>query len=333
MTNISENITLQELGRRAKAASLTLAAAPAEQKNQALHQMAAALLNNQKEILAANQRDLQYAQKMGMNAGLLDRLALDEKRLREMSGGLLALCELPDPIGEEMTRWQAASGIEIVQKRVPLGVVGLIYEARPNVTSDAAGICLKTGNAVLLRGGSDALQSNQALTKALRQGVQAAGLPADAVQLLEDTSRQYIDVLIPRGGAGLIKSVLQQATVPVIETGSGNCHIYVEATAQPQMAIDIVLNAKVQRPAVCNAAETLLIDAACAPQLLPQIAEALQQAGVELRGCPKARAILQSLPCQAATDEDWATEYGTLTIACRGTYQSLQHPPFRGYHH
>ena len=327
MTNISENITLQELGRRAKAASLTLAAAPAEQKNQALHQMAAALLNNQKEILAANQRDLQYAQKMGMNAGLLDRLELDEKRLREMSGGLLALCELPDPIGEEMTRWQAASGIEIVQKRVPLGVVGLIYEARPNVTSDAAGICLKTGNAVLLRGGSDALQSNQALTKALRQGVQAAGLPADAVQLLEDTSRQtasemmrlnqYIDVLIPRGGAGLIKSVLQQATVPVIETGSGNCHIYVEATAQPQMAIDIVLNAKVQRPAVCNAAETLLIDAACAPQLLPQIAEALQQAGVELRGCPKARAILQSLPCQAATDEDWATEYGALTIACR----------------
>ena len=190
MTNISENITLQELGRRAKAASLTLAAAPAEQKNQALHQMAAALMNNQKEILAANQRDLQYAQKMGMNSGLLDRLALDEKRLREMSGGLLALCELPDPIGEEMTRWQAASGIEIVQKRVPLGVVGLIYEARPNVTSDAAGICLKTGNAVLLRGGSDALQSNQALTKALRQGVQAAGLPADAVQLLEDTSRQ-----------------------------------------------------------------------------------------------------------------------------------------------
>ena len=264
MTNISENITLQELGRRAKAASLTLAAAPAEQKNQALHQMAAALLNNQKEILAANQRDLQYAQKMGMNAGLLDRLALDEKRLREMSGGLLALCELPDPIGEEMTRWQAASGIEIVQKRVPLGVVGLIYEARPNVTSDAAGICLKTGNAVLLRGGSDALQSNQALTKALRQGVQAAGLPADAVQLLEDTSRQtasemmrlnqYIDVLIPRGGAGLIKSVLQQATVPVIETGSGNCHIYVEATAQPQMAIDIVLNAKVQTAGRCTLA-------------------------------------------------------------------------------
>lgn len=325
MDNISENISLQELGRRAKAASLALAAAPAEQKNQALHQMAAALLNNQDEILAANQRDLQYAQKMGMSEAFQDRLALDEKRLREMSGGLLALCELPDPIGEEMARWQAASGIEIVQKRVPLGVVGLIYEARPNVTSDAAGICLKTGNAVLLRGGSDALQSNQALTKALRQGVQTTGLPPDAVQLLEDTSRetatemmrlnQYIDVLIPRGGAGLIKSVLQQATVPVIETGSGNCHIYVEASAQPQMAVDIVLNAKVQRPAVCNAAETLLIDEACAPQLLPQIASALQQAGVELRGCPKAQAILQG--CQAATEEDWATEYGALTIACR----------------
>lgn len=306
MTNISENVTLQELGRRAKAASLTLAATPAEQKNQALHQMAAALLNNQEEILAANQRDLQQAQKMGMSEAFQDRLALDEKRLREMSGGLLALCELPDPIGEEMARWQAASGIEIVQKRVPLGVVGLIYEARPNVTSDAAGICLKTGNAVLLRGGSDALQSNQALTKALRQGVQAANLPADAVQLLEDTSRQtaaemmrlnqYIDVLIPRGGAGLIKSVLSQATVPVIETGSGNCHIYVEASAQPQMAIDIVLNAKVQRPAVCNAAETLLIDEACAPQLLPQIAQPWGKPAWSCAAAPKPRLSCKTCP-------------------------------------
>lgn len=328
MDIVLENNLVNTLGRQAKAASLVLAAAPSEQKNQALHQMAAALLENEAAILAANQLDLQSAQRMGMSPAFLDRLKLDDKRLREMAGGLLALCELPDPIGQEMARWQADSGIEIVQKRVPLGVIGLIYEARPNVTSDAAGICLKTGNAVLLRGGSDALQSNQAITEALRKGVQAAGLPADAVQLLTDTTRsaakalmqlnQYIDVLIPRGGAGLIQSVLQQATVPVIETGSGNCHIYVEASAQPQMAIDIILNAKVQRPAVCNAAETLLIDAACAPQLLPQIAAALQAAGVTIHGCPQTQAILKNVtPCQPATDADWATEYGALTIACR----------------
>lgn len=326
MDIVAENNIVNTLGRQAKAASLVLAAAPSEQKNQALHQMAAALLDNETTILAANQLDLQNAQRMDMPPAFLDRLKLDDKRLREMAGGLLALCELPDPIGQEMAHWQAAgSGIEIVQKRVPLGVIGLIYEARPNVTSDAAGICLKTGNAVLLRGGSDALQSNQAITQALRQGVQKAGLPADSVQLLTDTSReaaknmmqlnQYIDVLIPRGGAGLIQSVLQQATVPVIETGSGNCHIYVEASAQPQMAIDIILNAKVQRPAVCNAAETLLIDAACAPKLLPQIAAALQKAGVEIRGCQRTQEIIKN--CVSANDTDWATEYGSLTLACR----------------
>ncbi len=325
MDIVLENNTVNNLGRQAKAASLVLAAAPSEQKNQALHQMAAALLDNEAAILNANQLDLQSAQRMGMSPAFMDRLKLDDKRLREMAGGLLALCELPDPVGQEMARWQASAGIEIVQKRVPLGVIGLIYEARPNVTSDAAGICLKTGNAVLLRGGSDALQSNQAITQALRQGVQATGLPADAVQLLTDTSReaakammqlnQYIDVLIPRGGAGLIQSVLQQATVPVIETGSGNCHIYVEASAQPQMAIDIILNAKVQRPAVCNAAETLLIDAACAPQLLPQIAVALQKASVEIRGCQRTQEIIRD--CVPATDKDWSTEYGALTLACR----------------
>ncbi len=324
----TENIVNEEvlkLGRQAKAASLALAAAPSEQKNRALHKMAAALLDNETPILAANQLDLQSAQRLGMSAAFLDRLKLDEKRLREMAGGLLALCELPDPIGQEMARWQAASGIEIIQKRVPLGVIGIIYEARPNVTSDAAGICLKTGNAVLLRGGSDALQSNQAICQALRQGAQAAGLPEDAVQLLTDTSRaaaqammqlnQYIDVLIPRGGAGLIQSVLRQATVPVIETGAGNCHIYVEASAQPQMAVDIILNAKVQRPAVCNAAETLLIDEACAPALLPQIAQALRTQGVEIRGCQKTLQILQD--ASPAGDEDWRKEYGALIIACR----------------
>jgi len=331
---MTENINLQTLGQQAKAASLVLAAAPSEQKNQALHQMAAALLENEAAILAANQQDQARAQKLGMPPAFLDRLKLDDKRLREMAGGLLALCELPDPVGEEMARWQAESGIEIVQKRVPLGVVGIIYEARPNVTSDTAGICLKSGNAVILRGGSDALQSNLAIARALRQGVQNAGLPADAVQLLEDTSHetaaalmrlnQYIDVLIPRGSAKLIQSVLRQASVPVIETGAGNCHIYVETSAQPQMAVDIIINAKVQRPSVCNAAETLLIDEGCAERLLPRIAAALRDAGVSIHGCPRTMQILAAsaaqsapVPVVPATEADWSTEYGALTIACR----------------
>ncbi len=331
---------VRTLGRRAREVAFGLAAAGTEQKNTALGCMAEALLAAEAGILAANAADLARARENGMSKAFLDRLALSHERLVGMAEGLQALRELSDPVGQEIARWQAAQGIEITQKRVPIGVVGIIYEARPNVTADAAGICLKTGNAVILRGGSDAIESNLAVAAALRRGIAAAGLPEDAVQVVADTSRaaanvlmrlnEYIDVLIPRGGAGLIQAVLRQASVPVIETGAGNCHIFVEATADAQMAADIVLNAKVQRPAVCNAAETLLIDAACAGRVLPHIAGALQQAGVEIRGCRRTEEILAAagLGCRAAEDADWATEYGDLVIACRvvdGCEQAVAH--------
>lgn len=318
-----------ELGRRAKAVSRELAVLSAAQKNQALLEISAALLADSAAILAANRSDLTAAGQQGMTSAFLDRLALSEARLREMADGLLALSKLPDPIGEEINRWRAAEDIEIIQQRVPIGVIAIIYEARPNVTADAAGICLKTGNAVLLRGGSSALQTNLAVVAAIRRGLQAAGISPDAVQIVADTSREeanrlmhlneYIDLLIPRGGRGLIQTVLREASVPVIETGAGNCHIYVEQTADPAWAQQILLNAKVQRPAVCNAAETLLIDAACAERLLPELAAALNAAGVTIRGCAQTVRILNAaqIPVQAATDEDWAQEYGDLTIACK----------------
>lgn len=318
-----------ELGRRAKAVSRELAVLSAAQKNQALLEISAALLADSAAILAANRSDLTAAGQQGMTSAFLDRLALSEARLREMADGLLALSKLPDPIGEEINRWRAAEDIEIIQQRVPIGVIAIIYEARPNVTADAAGICLKTGNAVLLRGGSSALQTNLAVVAAIRRGLQAAGISPNAVQIVADTSREeanrlmhlneYIDLLIPRGGRGLIQTVLREASVPVIETGAGNCHIYVEQTADPAWAQQILLNAKVQRPAVCNAAETLLIDAACAERLLPELAAALSAAGVTIRGCAQTVRILNAaqIPVQAATDEDWAQEYGDLTIACK----------------
>lgn len=322
-------LSAEELGRRAKAVCGQLAVLTAEQKNRALLAIADELLKAADDILAANRQDLAAAEQKGLTSAFLDRLALSPQRLQDMADGLQELAKLPDPIGEEIARWQAAEAIEIVQQRVPLGVVGIIYEARPNVTTDAAGICLKTGNAVILRGGSDALQSNLAVGNAIRRGLQAAGLPPDAVQVMANTARdeanrlmhlnQYVDVLIPRGGRGLIQSVLAEASVPVIETGAGNCHIYIQATANPAYAKSILLNAKTQRPAVCNAAETLLIDAACAEQLLPDLAAALVNAGVEIRGCERTVQILQAagLPVTPATDDDWGTEYNSLTITCK----------------
>lgn len=336
----NQTLTATELGQRAKAASRTLAELSTEAKNTALQNIAAALLQATDDILAANQLDMAAGQQKGLAPAFLDRLALSPARLQDMADGLLALVALPDPVGEEMAHWQAAQGIEIVQKRVPLGVVGIIYEARPNVTCDAAGICLKCGNAVILRGGSDAINSNLAVGAAIRRGLAQSGIDENAVQVMANTSRdeanrlmhlnEYVDVLIPRGGKGLIQTVLREASVPVIETGAGNCHIYVEATANADMAQNILINAKCQRPAVCNAAETLLIDEACATMLLPKLAAALISAGVEIRGCTKTAAILQAaeLPCTPATDDDWATEYGGLTIACRvvgGCNEAISH--------
>ncbi|MGQ9778480.1 MAG: glutamate-5-semialdehyde dehydrogenase [Bacillota bacterium] len=316
---------LREYGERARAAAAVLARTDGAARNACLAEMAKGLLAASTAILEANGRDMAAARERGLSRAMLDRLYLDERRVEEMAKGLLNVAELPDPIGQTVARWRRPNGLEIAQVRVPLGVVGMIYEARPNVTVDAAGLCLKTGNAIILRGGSEALESNRALVAVLREAMARVGLPADGVQLIDDPGREaaralmrlsgYLDVLIPRGGAGLIQTVVENATVPTIETGVGNCHVYIDEGCDHEMAERIVINAKCQRPAVCNAMETLLVHEAEAPTFLPRIAAALQARGVEIRGCPRTRVFIpQAVP---ATEEDWATEYLDLILAVR----------------
>lgn len=316
---------LISMGQKAKEASYELGIASAGQKNEALTFMAEELIKAKDEIIKANEIDRQNAIKKGITDALLDRLSLDDSRIEAMAQGLLDIVKLQDPVGEVTNMWQMPNGLQIGQKRVPIGVLGIIYESRPNVTSDAAGLCLKSGNAVILRGASDAINSNKAVAKALVAGIKRSGLPEDCVQLLEDTSREtatemmrlndYIDVLIPRGGAGLIKSVVQNATVPVIETGTGNCHIYVDETADFEMAKAIVLNAKVQRPGVCNAAEKLLVHEKVADEFLPMIVKELRENGVEVRGCEKAQAIVNDI--KVIEEPEWHQEYLDLIIAVK----------------
>lgn len=313
------------MGQKAKEASYELGVASPGQKNEALTFMAEELIKAKEEIIKANEIDRQNAIKKGITDALLDRLSLDDSRIEAMAQGLLDIVKLQDPVGEVTNMWQMPNGLQIGQKRVPIGVLGIIYESRPNVTSDAAGLCLKSGNAVILRGASDAINSNKAVAKALVAGIKRSGLPQDCVQLLEDTSREtaremmrlndYIDVLIPRGGAGLIKSVVQNATVPVIETGTGNCHIFVDETADLEMAKAIVLNAKVQRPGVCNAAEKLLVHESIANEFLPTIVKALRENGVEVRGCEKAQAIVDDI--KVIEEPEWHQEYLDLIIAVK----------------
>lgn len=317
--------SLISMGQKAKEASYELGVASPGQKNEALTFMAEELIKAKEEIIKANEIDRQNAIKKGITDALLDRLSLDDSRIESMAQGLLDIVKLQDPVGEVTNMWQMPNGLQIGQKRVPIGVLGIIYESRPNVTSDAAGLCLKSGNAVILRGASDAINSNKAVAKALVAGIKRSGLPQDCVQLLEDTSREtaremmrlnnYIDVLIPRGGAGLIKSVVQNATVPVIETGTGNCHIFVDETADLEMAKAIVLNAKVQRPGVCNAAEKLLVHEAVANEFLPTIVKALRENGVEVRGCEKAQAIVDDI--KVIEEPEWHQEYLDLIIAVK----------------
>lgn len=316
---------LISMGQKAKEASYELGVASPGQKNEALTFMAEELIKAKEEIIKANEIDRQNAIKKGITDALLDRLSLDDSRIEAMAQGLLDIVKLQDPVGEVTNMWQMPNGLQIGQKRVPIGVLGIIYESRPNVTSDAAGLCLKSGNAVILRGASDAINSNKAVAKALVAGIKRSGLPQDCVQLLEDTSREtaremmrlndYIDVLIPRGGAGLIKSVVQNATVPVIETGTGNCHIFVDETADLEMAKAIVLNAKVQRPGVCNAAEKLLVHESIANEFLPTIVKALRENGVEVRGCEKAQAIVDDI--KVIEEPEWHQEYLDLIIAVK----------------
>ena len=317
--------SLISMGQKAKEASYELGVASPGQKNEALTFMAEELIKAKEEIIKANEIDRQNAIKKGITDALLDRLSLDDSRIEAMAQGLLDIVKLQDPVGEVTNMWQMPNGLQIGQKRVPIGVLGIIYESRPNVTSDAAGLCLKSGNAVILRGASDAINSNKAVAKALVAGIKRSGLPQDCVQLLEDTSREtaremmrlnnYIDVLIPRGGAGLIKSVVQNATVPVIETGTGNCHIFVDETADLEMAKAIVLNAKVQRPGVCNAAEKLLVHESIANEFLPTIVKALRENGVEVIGCDKAQAIVDDI--KVIEEPEWHQEYLDLIIAVK----------------
>ncbi len=308
---------LAELGERAKKAAAVLNNLGSVEKNRGLKLAGDYLIKRTEQILEANEKDMERARNNGMSQGLLDRLALTPKRIEAMAGGLYKVAELEDPIGEVLFMKKRPNGLMIGQKRVPLGVVGMIYEARPNVTSDAFGLCFKSGNAVILKGGSDALESNKAIASALREGLKEAGLTEDALLLITDTSRetaremmrlnQYIDVLIPRGGAGLIRTVVENSTVPVIETGTGNCHIFVDESADFSMALDIIDNAKTQRIGVCNACESLVVHRSAAKAFLPLLQKRLQEKHVEIRGDKEACAIVPEFVL--ATEEDWGKEY------------------------
>ncbi len=310
-------ITLEQIGQKAKEAEPLLRVMNGEKKNQVLLRAAEYLVKDTEFILSANETDMENGRERGMKEGLLDRLKLTKERIEGMAEGLRQIAALPDPIGGVISEWTPENGLDIRKVRVPLGVIGIIYEARPNVTADAFGLCFKTGNPVVLRGGSDAVHSNLAIVEVLQKALTDCGCPASAIQLLEDTSREtaaafmklnrYIDVLIPRGSAGLIATVVNNSTIPVIETGSGNCHIYVDEDADLQMAADIVYNAKTQRIGVCNACESLVVHRKVKDAFLPMLARKLSEKQVELRGDEAAREAVPSM--KEASAEDWGTEY------------------------
>ncbi len=317
---------MQTLGQRAKAAAPAAAKAGTTLKNQALTAVSEALLANAERIIAENAKDLENAVQNNMTAAMQDRLRLDRGRIEAIANAVCKLIALEDPIGAELGGWVRPNGLRIRQVRVPLGVIGIIFESRPNVTVDAAVLCLKAGNAVILRGGKEAIHSNTCLVSVMREALESVGLPADLVQLVEKTDREtaaemmqlngYLDVLIPRGGAGLIQAVVKQATVPVIETGAGNCHVYVDASANLEMAVKIADNAKTQRPSVCNAIETLLVHKDIAPAFLPHIRTAFAAHNVEIHGCETTQRILGACVIPAS-EEDYATEYLDYKIAIR----------------
>ena len=335
---------ITEMCKKAKAASVEMAKLTAEAKNTALCRMANALEANTEKILAANLADVDAAMHSGLKAALIDRLALDQRKIQAMAKGLREVSALPDPIGTILNTWTRPNGLIISQVRVPLGVIGIIYESRPDVTSDAAGICIKSGNAVILRGGSDALNSNVTIGEVLRDALVGTQVPVDAVQVVESADRQlaeelmrmreYIDVLIPRGGADLIKTVVETSRIPVIETGTGNCHIYVEEDADLEKATPIVINAKCQRPGTCNAAEKLLVHSKIAERYLPFVIAALREKGVEVRGDEETRRIVPDV--KAATEQDWYTEYLDLIMGVKVVKdldEAIAHINKYGTHH
>lgn len=320
-----DEIMLKEMGARALNAKYALQKLTAAEKNKALLHASEALLSHTEEILSANEKDIKAGKEKGMHEGLLDRLALTETRIAAMAEGLRQIAALEDPIGEIMDTFTRPNGLKISKVRVPLGVIGIIYESRPNVTADAFGLCFKAGNAVILKGGSDALFSNKAITVVLRNALQESGICADALQLIDSGDREitkafmkmkeYVDVLIPRGGAGLIRSVVENSTIPVIETGTGNCHIYVDREADLNMAVNIIINAKTQRIGVCNACESLVIHKDIKDAFLPVLAEGLRTHHVEMRGDEAVREVLSD--CLPATEEDYASEYLDYIISMK----------------
>ena len=321
---------LNEIGRLAKAAQPSLQKADSDAKNQVLHRAAELLVEQSDFLLKENEKDMEAGRQNGTAEGLLDRLLLTEERVKQMAEGLYQLEQLEDPIGEVLSMKKRPNGLLIGQKRVPLGVVGIIYEARPNVTADAFGLCFKTGNAVILKGGKDAIHSNMAIVKVLRLALQEKGFPEAAVTLIEDTSREtttafmklreYVDVLIPRGSAGLIRAVVENSTIPVIETGTGNCHIYVDETADLDMAVDIIFNAKTQRIGVCNACESLVIHEKVLDELMPKLKARLDEKQVEIRGDEKVCGSIDGIV--PATEEDYGTEYLAYILSAK-TVSSL----------
>jgi len=341
MSTVSE---VKQKAYLAKQAAAITSQLTTDQKNAALLAMADALIANASDIIAANGIDLENGRKNGTSESLLDRLALNESRIAGIAEGLRQIVELNDPVGEQLAQFTRPNGLNITQIRVPLGVIGMIYEARPNVTVDATGLCLKTGNTVVLRGGSAAIASNKKIVEVMRQALSATALPVDAIQLIEDSDRASVnemlkgngllDVVIPRGGASLIRTVVENATVPVIETGAGICHTYVDESAQLKMAQDIALNAKAQRPSVCNAMETLLVHKDFAKQHLADLLAPLQGANVAIRGCEKTTAVIAE--ATAATDTDYATEYNDYILNVRVVdhiEQALQHIAQYGTQH
>jgi len=335
---------ITEMCKKAKAASVEMAKLTAEAKNTALCRMANALEANTEKILTANLTDVDAAMHSGLKAALIDRLALDQRKIQAMAKGLREVSALPDPIGTILNTWTRPNRLIISQVRVPLGVIGIIYESRPDVTSDAAAICIKSGNAVILRGGSDALNSNVTIGEVLRDALLGTQVPVDAVQVVESADRhlaeelmrmrEYIDVLIPRGGADLIKTVVETSRIPVIETGTGNCHVYVEEDADLEKATPIVINAKCQRPGTCNATEKLLVHSKIAARYLPVVIAALREKGVEVRGDEKTRKIVPDI--KAATEEDWYTEYLDLIIGVKvikNLDEAIAHINKYGTHH
>ncbi len=316
---------LQKKGTAAREASYRLAAVSTEVKNSALLRIADALVTHTDEILAANEKDVAAAAENGVRQTMIDRLTLTKARIADIADGVRQVAALDDPIGKTVRAWARPNGLKIAQRRVPMGVIAIIFEARPNVIVDAAVLCLKTSNAVILRGGKEAIYSNMALMKVMQEAAYSVGIPVGSMDVIADTSREtatqlmkmngYIDLLIPRGGAGLIRAVVENATVPVIETGTGNCHVYVDEDCDQNMALQIVVNAKVSRPSVCNAAETLLIDRHIAGEFLPAVVKALREKGVEIRASEECMEICGGM--KPATEEDWFTEYNDYILAVK----------------